>query len=148
MSKQYFDTIYKMEDVQNGMYSNSINEENVFKSVNLLSNLELFKRSIEKVFDKWKISTAVNLSNKSINRKAWLGQSACLINHNANERETKKAWFLMTEKQRELANYLAEQKIKEFDRTWNGKLNSISTLGKNDVISMGYQMRLNLEWKN
>lgn len=145
---QYFDTIYKMEDVLNGMYSNSTDEENVLKSINLLSDLEQFDNAIENVFNNWKISTAVNLSNKSINRKAWIGQSACLINHKANERETKKAWFLMTEKQRELANNLAEQKIKKFEKLWNGKLSSISTLGNKDVMSMGFQMRLSLEWKS
>jgi hypothetical protein len=146
--KQFYATIYNMECVNNGMYSNSINELNVQKSINLLSDLNQFSEAIDKVFVNWKISTCVNLSNKSINRKAWLGQSACLINHSANERETKKAWFELSDEKRLMANYLAQQKINEFELLWNGKLESISKLGSEDATLMEYQMRLNLEWKN
>jgi hypothetical protein len=146
--KQFYATIYEMECVKNGMYSSFINESKVKKSIELLSNLSLFENEINNVFSNWKISTCVNLSNKSINRKAWLGQSACLIHHSANEKETKKAWFELTEQQQIKANKIAEIKIKEFEKVWNGKLESILKLGSKDATLMEYQMKLNLEWRN
>lgn len=145
---QFYDTIYNMEDVKNGMYSNKVDKENVKKSVKLLSDLNKFNDVIDLVFKEWKISTAINLSNKHINRKAWLGQASCLLNHKANEKETKIAWFELSEEQRIKANKIAEIKINQFEKLWNGKLKSISKLGNKDVTSMEYQMKLNLEWKN
>ena len=146
--KQFYATIYEMEDVKNGMYSHKVNKQKINKSIELLTDLNRFSETIDLVFKNWKISTCVNLSNKSINRKAWLGQSSCLYNHKANEKETKAAWFELTEEQRIKANKIAELKINEFEKLWNGKLKSILKLGNKDVTLMEYQMRLNLEWKS
>jgi len=68
--KQFYATIWEMEDVENGMYSNKINKMQIEKSRNLLANINKFNDTIDLVFKNWKVSTAVNLSNKSINRKA------------------------------------------------------------------------------
>jgi hypothetical protein len=146
--KQFYATIWEMEDVENGMYSNKINKMQIEKSKNLLANINKFNDTIDLVFKNWKVSTAVNLSNKSINRKAWIGQASCLFLCKSNEKETKTAWFQLSDEQREMANKIAELKIKQFEAIWNGKLSSISKLGNKDVMSMESQMKLNLEWKN
>jgi len=145
MKKQFYATIYEQEDIVNGLYSDGISEENVLKSKKLLSNLFEFDNAMEKVFREWKVSTCVNLSNNSINRRAWLGQSSCLIIHECNERETKKAWFMLSEDEQNHANKLAESKITKFEKTWNGKLESISKLGSEDATLMESQTRLILD---
>jgi len=146
--KQFYATIWEMEDVENNMYSNRLDKAQVEKSRLLLINPNKFNEVIDLVFKNWKTSTAVNLSNKSINRKAWLGQASCLFHCKSNEKETKTAWFQLTDDEKIKANNIAELKIKQFESIWNGKLNSISKLGNKDVISMESQMKLNLEWRS
>lgn len=146
--KQFYATIWEMEDVENNMYSNRLDKNQVEKSRLLLIDPNKFNSVIDLVFKNWKISTAVNLSNKSINRKAWVGQASCLFYYQSNEKETKTAWFQLSDEEKIKANNIAELKIKQFESIWNGKLNSISKLGSKDAISMEFQMKLNLEWKN
>ncbi len=43
---------------------------------NLLTNLELFESTLQKVITEWKFSCEHYLTNKSMNRIAWLGQAA------------------------------------------------------------------------
>jgi hypothetical protein len=105
------------EDYKNGMYElNSNNEDELTKkSINLLSDLTLFKEVALEVISKWIISTKVNLTNPNCNKKAWLGQASCSYKYNVPEYLTRIAWSKLTDKQRIKADNVAIEVIKVFN---------------------------------
>jgi hypothetical protein len=105
------------EDYKNGMYElNSNNEDELTKkSINLLSDLTLFKEVALEVISKWIISTKVNLTNPNCNKKAWLGQASCSYKYNVPEYLTRIAWSKLTDEQRIKADNVAIEVIKVFN---------------------------------
>lgn len=120
--KQVFETYDKWEDYNAGMYSLLEPNDKQMKiqlSIKLLSNKYEFCNVMKMVSDKWVVSTAVNLTNKSINRRAWLGAAACCFAHGATEIITRIAWAMLTEKQQSDANAIADRFIIEYERKNN-----------------------------
>lgn len=104
------------EDYQNGMYAESRDgrAERVKQAAKILGNAELCRIAMEKVVSDWKIATEYNLSNAGVNRKAWLGQAACSCWAGIHEDETREAWGIMTDTQRDKANEIAYEIITEW----------------------------------
>ena len=108
----------KWEDFKNGMYevpSNKKNEKFIKKSIELLSNCDLFLNTCIDLINHWKIATEVNLTNTNFNRKAWLGHAACSYKFGCPEFSTRIAWGILTEKQRIEANNVAQKVINSFE---------------------------------
>jgi hypothetical protein len=105
------------ECYKNGMYSPSnYNEECIIgKCIELLSNCEWFFNTSLVVLNKWKISSDVNLSNTSQNRKSWIGQSACSFMFGATELTTRKAWSRLDKDTQDKANLIADKIIKVYE---------------------------------
>jgi acyl-CoA-binding protein len=81
-----------------------------------------------KVIDKWYISCAVNLSNRNMNRQAWIGHAATCLAIKCLESITREAWHYLTQKQQDDANEKADNAI----MLWENK------------FEKGYQICLNL----
>lgn len=116
--KRFYEKYYLWEDFANGMYATEKlqNEsELIEKAKNLLSDVYLFKEASIVMIRDWPISTKVNLTNKSINRKAWIGQAACCHKFGVPEILTRIAWGQLTERKRMDANRVAEQIINHFE---------------------------------
>lgn len=90
-------------------------EVEICQSEALLCSPVRFAEAIDNLISQWPVSAAVHLSNSSINRRAWLGQTACFLIHGACDECTKAAWRRMSETDQWIANEVAEQKI----RKWN-----------------------------
>lgn len=105
---------WSWEDWKNGIFTNHIRQEMIEMSKELLSNARLFSKVIDRVISEWPMACIHNLSNKSRNRKAFLGQAACLINHGANEIETVNGWWMLDHIQQREANETALKKIREY----------------------------------
>jgi hypothetical protein len=116
--KRIYHPYWLWEDYKNGMYElNSNNEvELIEKSVNLLSNLTLFKEVALEVISKWIVSAKVNLTNPNCNKKAWLGQASCNYKYNVPEYLTRIAWSKLSDKQRINADNVAIEVIKIFNK--------------------------------
>ena len=136
--KQVFYPYWDWEDYKNGMYDLTDNQEQLIGlSKELLCNSDEFKLIALKVISEWSISTAVNLTNKSCNRRAWLGQASCSYKHKAPEVLTRIAWSQMTETERTEANKTADKCIREYETILrNGK--------REDTITV-FQMKLPLD---
>lgn len=67
------------------------------------------------VADKWKYSCEHNLSNKTQNRKAWIGHAACALALGCPEDITREAWSYLTEEQQQRANDEAQKAIKYWE---------------------------------
>jgi ParB-like chromosome segregation protein Spo0J len=105
-----FHTYEKWECFRYGFY-NSVKDgfsqeqcENEYLTV--LSNPNLFSEILTKIISEWKYSCEHYLSNKSMNRIAWLGQAAVCY-HSGIPSKFCAGWNLLSEKQKEDANNVA-----------------------------------------
>ena len=71
-----------------------------------LSNDELFASTLEKVITEWKHSCEHYLTNKSMNRIAWLGQAAVCYAKGIPS-QFSSGWSLLSTEQQEKANDIA-----------------------------------------
>lgn len=115
--KQIYHHYTKWECYKNGFYASKHKHlsheecENIFK--NYFKNLNVFEQDINKVFKKWKYSCEQFLTNKNINRVAWLGQACVCINKKIPSRY-KYSYNFLSEKEKQKANDLAQRKINEW----------------------------------
>jgi hypothetical protein len=105
------------EDYKNGMYSCSKKNEHeyIIKSKELLCNNEKFYETGLKVIKEWVVSTGVNLTNRKTNRRSWIGQACCCYLCGSNEISTRKSWKLLSLKEKENANLIADKLIKIYE---------------------------------
>jgi hypothetical protein len=102
------------ECFKNGLYrlpSCQDSKHQIDFSVIILSQPVIFYKLALAMIQDWKVAAEVHLSNRSRNRQAWVGQATCCFSHKAAEHQTKKAWWLLTEEQRMLANKVADEII-------------------------------------
>jgi hypothetical protein len=83
------------------------------KCAELLSSEELYL-AMKRVTNEWPYSSEHNLTNKSINRQAWLGQAACYKITGAPESVTKEAWNTLSPEVQDKANGIADKVIREY----------------------------------
>lgn len=89
-------------------------EERLLKVVECLGNEKTCYKYMKLVIDQWKYACEYRLTNKSMNRIAWLGQCACCLYGGIKQDETKKAWHLLSEEQQK-ANEIARKLIEEWE---------------------------------
>ena len=105
-----FHTFDKWECYQAGFYNSTF--KNYSKSqceymyFEFLSNLEVFESALSCVISEWKYSCEHYLTNKSMNRIAWLGQ-ASMCYHTGVPSEFRGGYNLLSEEQKDKANNLA-----------------------------------------
>lgn len=116
------------EDYKNGMYSVIFLDENLLidNATKVLSSKNLFDSICIELITAWPISAAVNLTNISCNRRAWLGQAACCFKYSVPEILTRVAWNKLTADQQKIANLVAEKHITNYE-------NKFKTHGKNQT---------------
>jgi hypothetical protein len=99
-----------------GLYRNGRKDESKVKqSLIILNSIENCGQSFQRVILDWHYSSQVHLSNKSINRQAWIGQASCCLNHGSNEDETKIAWNQLSTEEQNRANQIADYYIRKFE---------------------------------
>ena len=67
-----------------------------------------------KVIDNWRYACEHNLTDSSLNKRAWIGHAACCIELNLPEIVVRAAWKHLTDNQRFLANNEADKAINEW----------------------------------
>lgn len=106
------------EDWKNGMFRVVSKQGDDFllkESILLLCDRNKLYEAMKNVINNWIISTEENFTKIDTNRRAWLGQAACCLNHNAPDIITRKAWGMISEDQRNEANLIAEKVILEWE---------------------------------
>ena len=120
--KRIYHHYEKWEDFKSGMWRKVSQEEHdsfLKSAIVFTGNAELYGKSMMAVLHEWPISCEQNLSNRSINRKAWIGHAAAQLALNIPEYIVREAWFMLTNKQREDANKKAENAIREWEGQYN-----------------------------
>lgn len=80
--RQIFAPYWEWEDFKNGMYETPLKQDeqiHINNAVILLSDTKMFLSVCKLVLLHWKTAASVNLTNPSCNRRAWIGQLACLL---------------------------------------------------------------------
>lgn len=108
----------KWECFKNGFFRNVSGEEKKELSKKVIELFEDSKKTKEfmlKVINEWVFSCEHNLTNTSLNRVAWLGQSACCIYAKIPYSLTMENWRYVSEDKRKVACEIAEKIIKEYE---------------------------------
>ena|SRR5688572_13947593 len=119
--KRIYHNYIKWEDFQNGMFALRCDwyEEKKYLANNLLSDESKLLISMRDVVNKWPIASEMNLTNRSRNRQAWLGQAACCFSHGVPEFVTRDAWNELADQIKEKANNIADMVISEWETEYN-----------------------------
>lgn len=116
--KQIFHPCSKWECAKNGMWNDVLGEESeklLQLAISFTGNHLLYGEAMKKVIYSWKYSCENFLTDKNINRKAWLGHAACSLELKLPENVVRMAWKFLSNEQRDLANKQAEKYIKEWE---------------------------------
>ena len=84
-------------------------------AVSFTSDHERYGAFMRKVIRAWKYSCEQNLTDASLNRRAWLGHAACALAFRCPEYLVRRAWWELTDEQRALANRQADLAIAEWE---------------------------------
>ncbi len=104
--------------------------------IEVLTNPQLFDSILQKVIVEWKHSCEHYLTNKSMNRIAWLGQ-ASVCYHSGVPSKYAGAWFKMTKEQQDKANDIALRHL----NIWLDR-NGLSSLSLDEGLVIGRQIEL------
>lgn len=107
------------EDANSGMYDCPSSTDDPLKvslSAELLANAPRFFNAAMEMVDTWTVSAKTNLSNRSRNRQAWIGQATCCYVFGAKEHQVKEAWHTLTKKQQDDANEAADEVISIWEK--------------------------------
>lgn len=118
--KRVFYPYHLWEDYQNGMYNEDKEgrQQRIQKAILLFHDLDLLYFYMKKVTKLWIYATEHNLTNSSMNHQAWLGQCACSLFYDIHEDETREAWGMLDDEQRELANNIADKVYDEWKEVY------------------------------
>ena len=87
------------------------------KAIEFTGDARLYGLWMMRVIDQWPISCEVNLTNGSINQRAWIGHAACCLSIGCPESITRQAWHHLSDIQQMEANAQADIAI----RTWKSR---------------------------
>jgi len=107
------------EDYKHGFYDNisGKNKELLLsKVVELFSSKELTEKYMKKVIKEWIFSCEHNLTNISMNRVAYLGQSACCLFAGCTSSIVMEGWHLVSKENRDIADSIAKNIINDWEK--------------------------------
>ncbi len=108
------------------METKEYDDKTLAEVIEFTGNHFLYGSAMFRVIIEWPLSCEHFLSNKNINRKAWIGHAACCIEKIYPEYIVRTAWGLLTEEQRVKANNVADQAIITWEINFNHrKTNSL-----------------------
>ena len=140
MIKQVYIPYWEWEDYINGMWrrvKKCDEQEIIDKCIIFTGNHILYGLAMSEVIEAWPRTMLHNLSNKNINRKAFLGHCAVQYKLNIPEYITRIAWGQLTEEQRFLANNEALKNIKHWENEFQRK---------NKQLYKGLGTQMLLQW--
>lgn len=109
------------EEYHFGMWSRIDGEQRdnlLRKAVEFTGDAKLYGKYMFKVVKQWPYSALQNLTNTSINRRAWIGHAACCIALSCPEDITRYAWHELTQEQQDKANAKADKAIELFEKQY------------------------------
>lgn len=88
------------------------------EAIEFTGNHKLYGRYMMRVVNEWPVSCENALTDRNLNRKAWIGHAACALAMRCPEDIVRKAWGFLTDGQRTLANKEAARAIRFWEITY------------------------------
>lgn len=95
------------------------------KAIEFTGNAELYGSWMIRVITEWPISCEHNLTDTSINRKAWIGHAATCLAIKCPEHITRLAWGRLSQEQQDAANLKAQEAIDLWGSMHEAKNNQV-----------------------
>lgn len=116
MSKPWIERIYHpywdWEEIEFNMWGNVENKQEYLDwAIGFTGDAELYGAAMIEVVNEWTKSCQHNLSNRTQNRRAWIGHAACAKVKGCPEHIVREAWGHLTEDQQIEANKKADEAI-------------------------------------
>ena len=112
--KRIYHNYLKWEEHHAGMWQGLPKEEAdkmLPKAIEFTGDHKLYGSWMMKIIYAWPYSCEQNLTDNSINRRAWIGHAACCLAIGCPEHITRQAWHYLTQKQQDKANAQADKAI-------------------------------------
>lgn len=112
------------EDYLNGMYESVYGEKReklLQKAIEFTGNATLYGSFMRRIILEWPYACEHNLTDHSINRKAWIGHAATCLAIQCPEDITRSAWGHLTQQQQDDANQQAQDAIHEWESNYARK---------------------------
>ena len=129
--KRVYHPYYKWEEVAFNMWGEvSGKKEWIHKAIIFTGNHKLYGSFMEKVTHEWPISCENALTDKALNKRAWIGHAACALYMGCPEYIVREAWGRLTDEQRLLANKEATRAIQLWTLAYTENRRIYSSMGK------------------
>lgn len=118
--KQIFHPYWKWECYQNGMWrkeTKDYEEKELPKIIEFTGCNKNYGSAMMEVIKKWRYTIEHNLTDNSINKRAFIGHSACCFKFGWPEYLVRAAWNTLNDRQQYLANKQADKAIESFLKT-------------------------------
>ena len=114
----------KWEDYKNGMWSKvdkDVESDMLNVAIEFTGDHLRYGKAMRRVINEWKYCVEHNLTNKDINRRAWIGHAAVSLELGIPEYIVRDAWGHLTDTQRDLANRQADLAIQQWEYEYSLK---------------------------
>lgn len=116
--KRIYHPFWLWEDVKAGMWRKAslVEEDDLLpKAIEFTGNAPLYGSYMRMVSEEWTYSCEHNLTEVSMNRRAWIGHAACCMAIGCPEYLTRRAWWMLTQEQRDAADAEADNAILQWE---------------------------------
>jgi hypothetical protein len=120
----------KWEDYQHGMYRTLYGDEKkhfLAKAIEFTGNPVLYGDWMLEVVEKWPVSCEQNLTDRGMNRQAWIGHAACCLAIGCPEDITREAWSELSVEQQDAANAKADFAIELWEAIYEEQNSKVHT---------------------
>ena len=116
--KRSWHPYYLWEDWKAGMWRKVFPDEEerfVEAAVRFTGDAKLYGSFMLRVAQEWPFSCEHNLTERAMNRRAWIGHAAACMAIQCPEYLTRRAWWMLTQEQRDEADDQATNAIKTWE---------------------------------
>ena len=113
-TKRHYINYLEWEDFRAGMWGKlqkSEEPEMIERSIEFTGNHLIYGQAMMEVIWAWPRTMLHNLTNSSLNKRAFLGHCACCFKIKCPEYLTRQAWWELSQRQRDLADDIADKTI-------------------------------------
>jgi len=129
--ERIYHPVWLWEENEHNMWGDVADRADALKkAIEFTGDHKRYGRFMQRVVSEWEYSCENALTDSSLNRKAWVGHAACALALAIPEDITRKAWGLLTDEQRLLANKEADRAIQAWEHDYAKSLGICEDLGE------------------
>jgi hypothetical protein len=116
------------EDYRSGMYARLTTQEGQIAAHAILADPDRCETTMRSVVRRWPIAAEHNLTDRTQNRRAWLGAACCAAATGCTEIDVRIAWAALSQERQDRANAVAERVIADYEAMLRGELSLLDLI--------------------